>query len=125
MGEERGVPDENKLLSRFPLVLKRDSLPWPQCLIVATGYSIGVCRIYQAELHFLSYFVAGLLPALVQLRSSGRLKPGVSDASCQRAERNPGYKATPIGGEGLCYHSLGFIRTATRVTDGLPPDVTT
>ena len=48
----------------------------------------------------------------------------MSDASCQRAERNPGYKATPIGGEGLCYHSLDFIRTATRVTHGLPPDAT-
>ena len=44
----------------------------------------------------------------------------MSDASCQRAERNPGYEATPIGGEGLRYHSLDFIRTATRVTNGLP-----
>ena len=46
----------------------------------------------------------------------------MSDASCQRAERNPGYKATPIGGERLCYHSLDFIRTATRVTNGLTSD---
>ena len=47
-----------------PLVLKRACLPWPQCLIVAAGYSIGVCRTYQTELYSLSYFVAILRPEI-------------------------------------------------------------